>query len=91
MTGDPSLKPHDRAAELSGEWEHDNQQWWNQYMASADNEIVVAAAPSVEQTPAPADAGPLPGPADLQAELNASYELDPLAVTQFNRDGYVKI
>ena len=91
MTGGRSLKPQDRAEEISGEWEHDNQQWWNQYMASADNEIVVAAAPSVEQTPAPADAGPLPGPADLQAELNASYELDPLAVTQFNRDGYVKL
>jgi hypothetical protein len=29
----------DRAEEILGEWDHDNQQWWNQYMASADNAI----------------------------------------------------
>jgi ectoine hydroxylase-related dioxygenase (phytanoyl-CoA dioxygenase family) len=91
MAGDPSLKPRDRVAELSAEWEHDNQQWWNQYMASADNEIAVTTGPEDEATPVTADAGPLPEPADLQAELNASYELDQLAVAQFNRDGYVKL
>ena len=91
MSGGPSLKPQDRAEELSGEWEHDNQQWWNQYMASADNEIVVASDPSAEQTPVPAQVGSLPTPADLETELNASYELDPLAIMQFNRDGYVKL
>ena len=37
MTDESALKPQDREAELSGEWTHDNQQWWNQYMASADN------------------------------------------------------
>jgi hypothetical protein len=91
MTGDPSLKPHDRAEEISGEWGHDNQQWWNQYMASADNDVGLASGPADEPGPAPADVGPLPKPADLQAELNASYELDPLAIMQFNRDGYVKL
>ena len=91
MSGDPSLKPQNRAEEISGEWEHDNQQWWNQYMASADNEIVVAPGPAAETAPLPVDVGSLPTPADLQAELNASYELDPLAITQFNRDGYVKL
>ena len=91
MSGGPSLKPQDRAEELSGEWEHDNQQWWNQYMASADNEIVVESDPSAEQTPVPAEVGSLPTPADLETELNASYELDPLAIMQFNRDGYVKL
>jgi len=91
MTDDPSLKPHDRAEEISGEWGHDNQQWWNQYMASADNDVALASGPSDEPAPVPADVGPLPKPADLQAELNASYELDPLAIMQFNRDGYVKL
>jgi len=91
MSGDPSLKPQDRAEEISGEWEHDNQQWWNQYMASADNEIVVASGSAAEPAPLSADVRSLPTPADLQAELNASYELDPLAITQFNRDGYVKL
>jgi ectoine hydroxylase-related dioxygenase (phytanoyl-CoA dioxygenase family) len=91
MTGDPSLKPHDRAEEISGEWGHDNQQWWNQYMASADNDVALASGPSDEPAPVPADVGPLPKPADLEAELNASYELDPLAIMQFNRDGYVKL
>jgi len=91
MSRDPSLKPHDRAEEISGEWDHDNQQWWNQYMASADNEIAVAPSPLVEQTPVPADVAPLPKLSDLQAELNATYELDPLAIMQFNRDGYVKL
>jgi len=91
MSGDPSLKPQNRAEEISGEWEHDNQQWWNQYMASADNEIVAAAGSAAESAPLSVDVGSLPTSADLQAELNASYELDPLAITQFNRDGYVKL
>lgn len=91
MSDGPSIKPHDRAEEISGEWEHDNQQWWNQYMASADNEIAVAPGPSVEEPSVLAHTGPLPTPADLQAELNASYQLDPPAIMQFNRDGYVKL
>ncbi len=88
---DNSLKPQNRAEEIASEWDHDNQQWWNEYMASADNDIVGASDPSVKQSPIPADVGALPQPADLQAELNACYELDPLAITQFNRDGYVKL
>jgi hypothetical protein len=91
MAGSPSLKPQDRAAEISGEWEHDNQQWWNQYMASADNKVTLASTSADELARVPADVGPLPKPADLQTELNASYELDPLAITHFNRDGYVKL
>jgi len=91
MTDDCSFKPHDRAEEIAGEWDHDNQQWWNQYMASADNEIVVASGPAVEPNSLCGDVGPLPKPADLNSELNSAYELDPLAITQFNRDGYVKL
>ncbi len=91
MADELPIKPQNRAEEIAGEWDHDNQQWWNEYMASADNDIVVAADPSAKQTPVPADVGALPMPADLEAELNASYELDPLAIAQFNRDGYVKL
>jgi hypothetical protein len=91
MKDELPLKAHNRAAEIAGEWGHDNQQWWNQYMASADNEIATASGPAVEQTPVPVDAETLPKLVDLEAELNASYELDPLAITQFNRDGYVKL
>ncbi|MFT7138324.1 MAG: ectoine hydroxylase-related dioxygenase (phytanoyl-CoA dioxygenase family) [Candidatus Azotimanducaceae bacterium] len=91
MADDPALKPQNRAEEISGEWEHDNQQWWNQYMASADNEIVFTPGPSLELPHVPEHVGPLPKLADLHAELNATYELDPLAIEQFNRDGYVKL
>jgi|AntAceMinimDraft_5_1070358.scaffolds.fasta_scaffold02704_9 ectoine hydroxylase-related dioxygenase (phytanoyl-CoA dioxygenase family) len=91
MADDPVLKPTDRTEEISGEWKHDNQQWWNQYMASADNEIVFASGASFKQTHVPERSGPLPKLADLQTELNASYALDPLAIMQFNRDGYVKL
>ncbi len=77
MKDDLPVKTHVRDDEISGEWDSDNQQWWNQYMASADNEIAVAPGPAVEQTPVPADVGPLPKQADLEAELKASYELDP--------------
>jgi ectoine hydroxylase-related dioxygenase (phytanoyl-CoA dioxygenase family) len=91
MTDESRLKPQDREEEMSGEWQHDNQQWWNQYMASADNEIVFAPGSVVEKTEAPEHIGPLPTMSDLQAELNTSYELDPLAIMQFNRDGYVKL
>jgi len=91
MRDDLSLQAHVRDDEISKEWDGDNQQWWNQYMASADNEIAVASGPSVEQTPVSSDGGPLPKRADLEAELTASYELDPLAIMRFNRDGYVKL
>ena len=52
MTDEPTFKPQDREEEISGEWKHDNQQWWNQYMASADNEIVCASDSSVEENEA---------------------------------------
>jgi len=91
MTDEPTLKPQDREEEISGEWKHDNQQWWNQYMASADNEIVCASGSSVEKNESPEHLESLPKMADIQAELNASYELDPLAIMQLNRDGYVKL
>ena len=38
MTDEAKLKPHDREEEISGEWKHDNQQWWNWYMTLAENE-----------------------------------------------------
>ena len=91
MSANLSLKPRDRTEEISVEWEHDNQQWWNQYMASADNDVGLAPGPADEPDFVRTDIGPLAKPADLQAELNASYELDPLAIMQFNRDGYVKL
>jgi ectoine hydroxylase-related dioxygenase (phytanoyl-CoA dioxygenase family) len=91
MSANLSLKPLDRTEEISGEWDHDNQQWWNQYMASADNDVDLASVPVDEPDLVRTDIGPLAKPADLQAELNACYELDPLAIKQFNRDGYVKL
>jgi len=91
MTDESALKPQDREAELSGEWTHDNQQWWNQYMASADNRVACTPEVAVEQNEAPKYIGSLPTIYDLQNELNASYELDPTAIKQFNRDGYVKL
>jgi ectoine hydroxylase-related dioxygenase (phytanoyl-CoA dioxygenase family) len=91
MTNDHQLKPKDRAQEISGEWEHDNQQWWNQYMDGADNEIALAPGSSAGETAEPEDIVALPNMADLQAELTTPYKLDPLAISQFNRDGYVKL
>ena len=80
----------DRAQEVAREWDQDNQQWWNQYMASADNEIVAAGARSSEPAP-PGFSGPLPTADALGAELESSYSLDPSAIESFNRDGYVKL
>lgn len=99
MTDKLPLNAHVRDDEISREWDHDNQQWWNQYMASADNNIAVATGLAGDQTPVPADGAPIPMPmpvpvpklAELEAELNGSYELDPLAIARFNRDGYVKL
>ena len=65
MTDEPTLKPQDRKEEISGEWKHDNQQWWNQYMASADNEIVCTSVSSVEKIDAPEHVGSLQKMADL--------------------------
>jgi ectoine hydroxylase-related dioxygenase (phytanoyl-CoA dioxygenase family) len=91
MTADSSIKPQDRAAEIAGEWDHDNQQWWNEYMASADNGIGASGGPADQAPPPPAHVGRLPTLAELEAELNTHYTLDPLAVQQFNRDGYIKL
>lgn len=91
MNDDIPSRAHDRDDELSTEWDGDNQQWWNEYMAAADNEDTVASDPSGRESPPLSDSVALPERADLEAELNASYELDPRAVMRFNRDGYVKL
>lgn len=73
------------------EWEGDNQQWWNWYMASADNDIVVPDN-SVEEPANAADAAvSLPSPEELGRELTAAYSLEPAAIQRFNRDGYIKL
>ncbi|MGI9307785.1 MAG: phytanoyl-CoA dioxygenase family protein [Gammaproteobacteria bacterium] len=96
MSGNPSIKPRDRSEEVSGEWSHDNQQWWNEYMASADNEIGTGDDKSNDITADPVDEAAAPitqpaKPAELTAELNASYDLDPQAIERFNQAGYVKL
>lgn len=93
MSGKLPLRDHDRHDEVSNEWDHDNQQWWNQYMASADNALAVAPAttPADGLTPDAGEVGALPDAAELAAELNAPYQLDPLAIERFQRDGYVKL
>lgn len=91
MKDDLLVKVHGRDDELAREWDGDNQQWWNQYMASADNEIASTAGPQVEQPAVPSAGGPVPKRAELEAEFSTSYELDALAITRFNRDGYVKL
>lgn len=91
MIDDPqSATPAQDEAE-SREWDRDNQQWWNAYMASADNAIAVAGTSAVESCPADSEQLQLPTTAALAAELNASYALDSDAITRFNRDGYVKL
>lgn len=99
MTRNPNIKPRDRAEEVAGEWDHDNQQWWNEYMASADNDIGVATDPTDLTDPAElaaasaaaANAAQPAQPDELAAELTASYDLDPQAIEFFNREGYVKL
>ena len=91
MNDDLRVKVHGRDDELAREWDGDNQQWWNQYMASADNEIASTAGPQVEQSPVLSAGGPVPNRAELEAELSTPYELDAMAITRFNRDGYVKL
>jgi ectoine hydroxylase-related dioxygenase (phytanoyl-CoA dioxygenase family) len=91
MKRDLLSKPNARDNSVAVEWEGDNQQWWNSYMASADNDIVMAGN-SAEEPPNAADADvSLPAPNELRRELTASYLLEPAAIQQFNRDGYVKL
>ena len=71
------------------EWQGDNQQWWNWYMACADN--AVAAAPVAPEPPPRANDAPLPTPEALERELRSSYPLAPEAIARFRRDGYVKL
>ncbi len=91
MKGDFPLQNPLRGDEISREWDHDNQQWWNQYMASADNEMDALSGPAIDLPSVPPADGPLPTLSQVDEELNASYELDPLAAQQFHRDGYVKL
>lgn len=76
---------------IAGQWDRDNQQWWNWYMATADNDIAVAADAAAEPASVSCNDAPIPTLDELRVELNASYGLDPEAITRFNRDGYVKL
>jgi len=76
---------------ISAEWEGDNQQWWNWYMAIADNNIVVPADPDEHAASSVSAAPSLPSTEELKRELSSSYALEPAAIARFNRDGYVKL
>ena len=76
---------------ITGQWDRDNQQWWNWYMATADNDISLSSGPVDEPLLVSSDGESMPTPEQLRVELNASYALDPAAITRFNRDGYVKL
>ena len=94
MKRDLLSKSNARDNSVAVEWEGDNQQWWNWYMASADNDIVMPDN-SVEEPADAADAADaavsLPSPKELRRELTASYFLEPAAIQRFNRDGYIKL
>ena len=78
---------------IATEWKGDNQQWWNWYMASADNNIAgsdTGAASSIpDQTSATEEARP--SSEELEHALTTPYPLDPAAIRRFNQDGYVKL
>jgi len=76
---------------VAEEWEGDNQQWWNWYMASADNDIVVPGRAEEQPVDAVVSVTSMPSPQQLQRELNATYPLEPAAVQRFKRDGYIKL
>ncbi len=76
---------------VSTEWAGDNQQWWNWYMASADNDGVVGPTSREAAQPNPASAAAIPNLDDLESELSSPYPLAPDAIARFRRDGYVKL
>jgi hypothetical protein len=76
---------------VSTEWAGDNQQWWNWYMASADNDGVVGSTPREAAQPIPASEAAIPNLDDLDSELSLPYPLAPDAIAGFRRDGYVKL
>ncbi|MFT7387207.1 MAG: ectoine hydroxylase-related dioxygenase (phytanoyl-CoA dioxygenase family) [Candidatus Endobugula sp.] len=101
MNDKPSVIAPVQNDELSTEWDRDNQQWWNEYMVSADNQIMLDNASEIEAAMGPVDIAPvsayehqpvsMPNLDELEAELITPYTLDPMAIARFNRDGYVKL
>ncbi len=88
MKHDFLSKSNARDNSVAEEWEGDNQQWWNWYMASADNDIVVPGD-SAEELAKTVES--LPSAKALKRELTTPYSLEPAAIERFNRDGYIKL
>ena len=80
-----SLHDNDRY-DVSGDWEGDNQAWWDWYVSLAHNPETPAQRVQI----APPDADPA-GDAALAEELSGPYPLTEDQIAAFRRDGFVKL
>ena len=72
--------------DVSGDWQGDNQAWWDWYVSLAYN----ADAPKTRTPAAPPAAAPL-DLAALEEEMSEPYPVSEAEITAFQRDGYIKL
>mgnify|MGYP006269702669 CR=1 FL=1 len=72
--------------DVSGDWQGDNQAWWDWYVSLAYN----ADTPKTRTPAAPPAAAPL-DLAALEEEMSEPYPVSEAEITAFQRDGYIKL
>ncbi|HAC81177.1 MAG TPA: hypothetical protein DCG06_12835, partial [Deltaproteobacteria bacterium] len=86
-------KAQQKSEGVASQWDQDNQQWWNWYMTLAENEhdqTNAAAKPAIAgvQAPIEIDESTL---AKIASGLSAPYKLSSACISQFAKDGYIKL
>ncbi|MFT5118271.1 MAG: ectoine hydroxylase-related dioxygenase (phytanoyl-CoA dioxygenase family) [Kiritimatiellia bacterium] len=86
-------KAQQKSADVSSEWDQDNQQWWNWYMTLAENKdernsLAARIKPYKLDPLTDIDESTLTHIGD---ELSEPYKLSRASIAQFSRDGYIKL
>lgn len=77
-----------RSDGIDEKWAASNEQWWDWYLSLAHDDGR-DSRPEVAAQPLPVL--PPPSPAELAAELDSTFRLNPEAVEFFRREGFVKL
>ncbi len=73
--------------DVSGQWDQDNQAWWDWYVSLADNEAGPVALESAPPLPDVA----LPTDAEVMAELATPYPVTDEQIAFFQENGFIKL
>ena len=89
MTRELSDSPQRAGAgeQLDQPWEGDNQDWWDWYVALAEN----PSRPAEVKTLPPLAASPAPSPEEAACELSTPYAVTPEQIAFFRKEGFIRL